>query len=44
MPETFQSVLIGGAAGFLSAIVTHFSTRANLRLDLADFVPSRPFS
>ena len=35
MPETFQSFLIGGAAGLASAIVTHFATRAKIRLDLA---------
>jgi hypothetical protein len=35
MPDTFQSILIGGAAGLLSAIITHFSTRAKIRLDLA---------
>ena len=35
MPDTFQSVLIGGAAGLVSAIITHFFTRAKIRLDLA---------
>jgi hypothetical protein len=35
MADTFQSVVIGGAAGLVSAILTHFSTRAKLRLDLA---------
>ena len=35
MADTFQSVLIGGAAGLVSAIITHFSTRAKIRLDLA---------
>jgi hypothetical protein len=35
MPDTFQSILIGGAAGLVSAIITHFSTRAKVRLDLA---------
>ncbi len=35
MPDTFQSILIGGAAGLVSAIITYFSTRSKLRLDLA---------
>jgi hypothetical protein len=35
MVDTFQSILIGGGAGLVSAILTHFSTRAKLRLDLA---------
>lgn len=35
MADTFQSVIIGGAAGLVSAVLTHFSTRARLRLDLA---------
>ncbi|HUI41393.1 MAG TPA: hypothetical protein VL523_05440 [Terriglobia bacterium] len=35
MTDTFQSVLIGGAAGAVSAIITYFSTRAKIRLDLA---------
>ena len=35
MADTLQSVLIGGAAGFVSAVITHFSTRAKIRLDLA---------
>ena len=35
MPDTFQSILIGGAAGMVSAIITHLSTRAKIRLDLA---------
>jgi hypothetical protein len=35
MADTFQSFVIGGAAGLVSAILTHFSTRAKLRLDLA---------
>lgn len=35
MPDTFLSVLIGGAAGLVSAILTHLSTRAKVRLDLA---------
>ena len=35
MADTLQSVLIGGAAGLVSAVITHFSTRAKIRLDLA---------
>jgi hypothetical protein len=35
MADTLQSVLIGAAAGFVSAVITHFSTRAKIRLDLA---------
>jgi hypothetical protein len=35
MADTIQSVLIGGVAGLVSAVLTHFSTRAKLRLDLA---------
>ena len=35
MAETFQSILIGGVAGIVSALVTYFSTRAKIRLDLA---------
>lgn len=35
MTDTFQSILIGGAAGMVSAIITHLSTRAKIRLDLA---------
>jgi hypothetical protein len=35
LADTLQSVLIGGAAGLVSAIITHFSTRAKIRLDLA---------
>lgn len=35
MADTFESVVIGGAAGLVSAALTHFSTRAKLRLDLA---------
>lgn len=35
MPDTFQSILIAGVAGFVSAVITHFSTRAKVRLDLA---------
>jgi hypothetical protein len=33
--DTLQSVFIGGAAGLVSAIITHLSTRAKVRLDLA---------
>jgi len=33
--DTFQSVLIGGAAGLVSAVITYFSTRAKTRLELA---------
>jgi hypothetical protein len=35
MADTFQSLVIGGASGLVSAVLTHFSTRAKLRLDLA---------
>lgn len=35
MADTFQSILIGGGAGLVSAIVTYFATRAKIRLDLA---------
>lgn len=35
MADTLQSVFIGGAAGFVSAVVTYFSTRAKTRLELA---------
>ncbi len=35
MPDTFQSILIGGVAGIISAAITYFSTRAKIRLDLA---------
>jgi hypothetical protein len=35
MPDTFTSVLIGGLAGGVSAVITYFSTRAKLRLDVA---------
>ena len=35
MADTLQSILIGGGAGFVSAIITHLSTRAKIRLDLA---------
>jgi hypothetical protein len=34
MPDTLSSVLIGAAAGIVSAVITHFSTRAKVRLDL----------
>jgi len=35
MPDTSQSVLIGGVAGIVSAVITYFSTRSKIRLDLA---------
>src|SRR5688572_2484830 len=35
MPETFQSILIGAVAGLLSAVITYFSTRGKIRLELA---------
>ena len=35
MPDTFQSVVIGGVAGLVSSLITHFSTRAKIRLDVA---------
>jgi hypothetical protein len=35
MAETLNSVLIGGVAGLVSAVLTHISTRAKIRLDLA---------
>jgi hypothetical protein len=35
MIDTFQSILVGGAAGLVSAIITYFSTRGKIRLDLA---------
>ncbi len=35
MADTLKSALIGGVAGLVSAVVTYFSTRARLRLDLA---------
>ena len=35
MPDTFQSVLIAAVAGMVSSVITHFSTRAKIRLDLA---------
>jgi hypothetical protein len=35
MADTIESILIGAAAGLGSAILTHFSTRAKIRLDLA---------
>lgn len=35
MADTLSSVLIGGAAGLVSSVLTHFSTRAKMRLDLA---------
>jgi hypothetical protein len=35
MTDTLNSVLIGAVAGLLSAVITHFATRAKIRLDLA---------
>ena len=35
MPDTFQSILIGAVAGLLSAVITYFSTRGKIRLELA---------
>jgi len=35
MADTFQSVLIGGAGGAVSAIITYLATRSKIRLDLA---------
>jgi hypothetical protein len=35
MPDSFQSILIGAAAGLVSAVLTYASTRAKVRLDLA---------
>ncbi len=35
MVDTFGSILIGGVAGLVSALLTQFSTRAKIRLDLA---------
>jgi hypothetical protein len=35
MAGMIQSLLIGGAGGAVSAVITYFSTRAKLRLDLA---------
>jgi len=34
MADTMQSVLIGGVAGFVSAVITYFSTRFKTRLEL----------
>ena len=34
MADTIQSVLIGGVAGFISAVITYFSTRSKTRLEL----------
>jgi hypothetical protein len=34
MADTLESVLIGGAAGVVSSVITYFSTRAKIRLDL----------
>ena len=38
----FQNFLIGAAGGLVSAIVTYFSTRAKIRLDLAAEYDKRP--
>ena len=35
MADTLQSVLIGGLAGAVSAIITYLSTSSKIRLDLA---------
>ena len=35
MTDTLNAVLIGAVAGLLSATITHFATRAKIRLDLA---------
>jgi hypothetical protein len=35
MADTIQSLLIGGAAGLVSAVITYFSTRFKTRLELA---------
>jgi hypothetical protein len=34
MADTIQSVLVGGVAGFVSAVITYFSTRFRTRLEL----------
>jgi hypothetical protein len=34
MADTIQSVLVGGVAGFVSAVITYFSTRFKTRLEL----------
>jgi hypothetical protein len=34
MADTLQSVLIGGAGGFVSAVITYFSTRFKTRMEL----------
>ena len=34
MADTMQSVLIGGVAGFVPAVITYFSTRFKTRLEL----------
>ena len=34
MADTMQSVLVGGVAGFVSAVITYFSTRFKTRLEL----------
>jgi hypothetical protein len=35
MPDTFQLILIGGVTGITSAVLTQFSTRAKIQLNLA---------
>jgi len=35
MPDTVQSLLIGGVGGFVSAVITYISARAKTRLELA---------
>jgi hypothetical protein len=35
MPDTFQSILIGAVAGIVSSVLTYFSTKAKLRLELS---------
>jgi hypothetical protein len=35
MADTFQSVLIGGISGAVSAVITYLSTRSKIRLELS---------
>jgi hypothetical protein len=35
MPDTLESVLIGGVSGMVSAVITYFGTRSKIRLELA---------
>jgi hypothetical protein len=35
MADAFMSLLVGGTGGFVSAVITYFSTRAKTRLELA---------